>query len=131
MSSNTNRLRCKPAFEKIRKGARPDVDELKGRYPECIPNLLRKCLLHNPSDRPSATELVEYLGVHIPKEKPRFSQQASLVLSSVRGLRSSLAGSPDSRSLSPVRDDLDANMGDSRQKGRSRVLRVWNRRMSL
>ena len=39
-------------------------------YPEYIPNLLRKCLLHNPSDRPSAIELVEYLGVHIPKEKP-------------------------------------------------------------
>ena len=54
-------MRSMVAFEKIKKGARPNMDELNRRYPEWVVNLITKCLLHNPKDRPTADEMVDFV----------------------------------------------------------------------
>lgn len=62
-------LRCMVAFEKIKKGARPDLEDLKMRYPDWTCNLLTKCLFQNPADRPTAAEVVEYMKVNTSRSR--------------------------------------------------------------
>ena len=52
------------AYNKIRNGARPSMEKLKTRYPGWIINLLSKCFLHNPVDRPTAVEIVDFVRVN-------------------------------------------------------------------
>jgi len=40
------------------------MEKLKTRYPEWIINLLSKCFFHNPVDRPTAVEIVDFVRVN-------------------------------------------------------------------
>jgi len=93
-------LRCMVAFERLKKGARPSLEDLKRRYPDWILNVISKCLLHNPRDRPTSTELLDFVSVCLPKEKKGISEIFAAIPHTLSARRLRRTGSPDSTSPS-------------------------------
>jgi len=95
-------LRCLQAKEKLQKGARPDMEALSRHYPEWLVNLLTKCLFHNPHDRPTAAEVVDFVTLNTPAAKQGIVELLAALPRSLSARRLT-ANSPDgdSRTVSP------------------------------